>query len=189
MQFENIEQTLLCSLAFSEDNKHLLSIGGNPSEFFFLLTRDLFFKQGNSDFSVTADDQTVTFTLPTLQNNVLTEADILKMREGLTNLVKDRSDFQTVTFDQVTDITFLQSQNAKSFKVSSLVRGLELATQISDELTSKTKTVNPDQFANLPLFAFLLPFRSKVTIANIVKYNLDDIYGDYLAKINELFKS
>lgn len=174
MKFEYIEQALLYSLSLAEYNE-MIDIGGNSSELFFLLNKDLLFKQVGNDFGIYIDNNTVIFILPVLKNDNIFKEDFIKMRQSLTDFVKNQSNFQEVTFEQLININWLQNQQIKSAKMDDLIKGLEFIDQMINELTVEVKTVAKDAFLNLMPFASILSIR-KMSLATFIKYHLDEKY-------------
>jgi hypothetical protein len=151
---------LMLELSVRSDNGHIGSgLGGNPSEFFFLVNRSV---------SIHHAGEKILFKEKNGALLILCPKDIKMrlLREEISKFYNQHSDKRDITFAQLADISFLKDIANSTIGVKLLIQALELSSQLKNILTDKEKilTVITEYFENEST-------KLKEEFSKIIKYN------------------
>jgi hypothetical protein len=124
-------ERLMCDLAMREDNYHSGScLGGNPSEFFFLLTHRVNVIPAVGGALFTLEDGNIFLHVdPTLNLRVV--------REALTEFANNHPYKKTITQKLLTNIDLLKIYESGNLKISLLIKAIETANDLVSWLDPK----------------------------------------------------
>jgi|SRR6185436_11949350 len=132
------DTSLICylkiDLSLRKDNLYVGSgLGGDPSQFFFLLTKKIKTKWSNdSNIHVYLDEKNsdeLIFELPKSSDESI-NTDLLSPRKALNSFWDNYTTKIEVTFKQLIDSSFLKNQNSDSIDLYFLIKAVEIAKDI-----------------------------------------------------------
>lgn len=140
---EEVYNMLLADLAIRETNNSVGSgMGGNPTQLFFLITKGIELKHINGDVAdMHFSDNKFVVRIP--QNLLISEkVDLLPLRNRLNLFVNTviLHDSEKVSFEQLTNLSFLTDQPIKNRNILLLIKAMGLTNSLQVRLNDKMPT-------------------------------------------------